>query len=320
MRILFITATRIGDAVLSSAVLGHLIDQHPGARPTVVCGPVPAALFAAVPNLERLVVMNKRRFGGHWLKLWWACVGRRWDVVVDLRGSAIAWFLPARRRHVMGRRRPGCHRVEELAAVLGLWPPPAPRLWLGPEQAAAAARLIPAGGPVLAVGPAANWRGKEWRAERVAALVERLTGAQGILPRARVAVFAAAAERRQAQAVIDAVPAARRIDLVGAVDPATAGACLGRCGLYVGNDSGLMHLAAASGIPTLGLFGPSHAYRYAPWGERTGYVRTRESCDELVTAPGFDHRATDTLMDGLSVTAAAEAAEALWRRCHGEAA
>ena len=120
--------------------------------------------------------------------------------------------------------------------------------------------------------------------------------------------------------MIDALPAARRIDLVGAVDPATAGACLGRCALYVGNDSGLMHLAAASGIPTLGLFGPSHAYRYAPWGANTAYVRTRESCDELVGAPGFDHRTTDTLMDGLEVTAAAAAAEALWRRCHGEAA
>ncbi len=108
--------------------------------------------------------------------------------------------------------------------------------------------------------------------------------------------------------------------LVGGVDLATAGACLGRCVLSVGNDSGLMHLAAASGIPTLGLFGPSHAYRYAPWGAHAAYVRTRESCEELVGAPGFDHRATDTLMDGLEVAAAAAAAEALWRRCHGAAA
>jgi ADP-heptose:LPS heptosyltransferase len=95
---------------------------------------------------------------------------------------------------------------------------------------------------------------------------------------------------------------------------------LRRCALFVGNDSGLMHLAAASGIATLGLFGPSYEHRYAPWGARTAYVRTVESCDELVTAPGFDHRNTDTLMDGLGVAAAVAAAEALWRRCHGEAA
>ncbi len=320
MRILFISSTRIGDAVLSTSLLGHLIDRHPEARVTVVCGPAPASLFAAMPNLERLIVLEKRRLGWHWLKLWGTCVGVVWDLIVDLRASALAWVLPARRRHRMGRRRPDCHRIEELARVIDLWPPPAPRLWLAADHRDAAERLIPPGGPVLAVGPAANWRGKQWRAERFAELAARLTGPGGVLPRARVAVLATAAEGDQARPVIQALPAERRIDLIGAVDLPTAGACLRRCALFVGNDSGLMHLAAAGGVPTLGLFGPSYEHRYAPWGERTAHVRTRESCDELVGAPGFDHRATDTLMDGLSVAAAAEAAEALWRRCHGEAA
>ena len=100
----------------------------------------------------------------------------------------------------------------------------------------------------------------------------------------------------------------------------TAGACLTRCVFYVGNDSGLMHLAAASGIPTLGLFRPSQADRYAPAGRWTAYVRTRESVEELVRAPGFVYQNTETHMDGLSVAAAAEAAEVLWRRCQGAAA
>ena len=320
MRILFITSTRIGDAVLSSAVLGHLIDRYPEARLTIGCGPLPAPLFEPVPNLERLLVLEKRRFGGHWFGLWRRCVGRRWDVVVDLRGSAMAWFLLTRRRHVMGRRQPDGHRIEELARLLDVSPPPMPRLWTHAAHREAAEMLIPAGGPVLAVGPAANWRGKEWRARRFAELVDRLTASSGILPRARVAVFALASERRQAQPVIDALPPERRIDLVGAVDLATAGACLARCMFYVGNDSGLMHLAAASGIPTLGLFGPSQADRYAPAGRWTAYVRTRESVEELVGVPGFVYQNTETHMDGLSVAAAAEAAEALWRRCQGAAA
>ena len=101
---------------------------------------------------------------------------------------------------------------------------------------------------------------------------------------------------------------------------ATAGACLTRCVFYVGNDSGLMHLAAASGIPTLGLFGPSQADRYAPAGRWTAYVRTRESVEELVGAPGFVYQNTETHMDGLSIAAAAAAAEVLWRRCQGAAA
>ena len=84
--------------------------------------------------------------------------------------------------------------------------------------------------------------------------------------------------------------------------------------MFIGNDSGLMHMAAASGVPTLGLFGPSRVEHYAPWGPNTAWVRTVESYDELIGAPGYDHRTTGTLMDGLSIDAAEQAAIELWRR------
>ena len=72
-----------------------------------------------------------------------------------------------------------------------------------------------------------------------------------------------------------------------------------------------MHMAAAAGIPTLGLFGPSRADHYAPWGDKCAFVRTEESYDDLVGAPGYDHRTTGTLMDGLSVEAVEWAATQL---------
>ena len=98
----------------------------------------------------------------------------------------------------------------------------------------------------------------------------------------------------------------------------TVYACLERCAFYVGNDSGLMHLAAASGIPTLGLFGPSKESLYAPWGPRTAVVRTPEKFEELF-GPDFDHRTSDSLMDTLTVDMAEEGARALWAR-RGEVA
>ena len=314
MRLLFITATRIGDAVLSTGLLGHLLERDPGVRVTVAVGRVSAPLFAAVPGLERILTIDKRPFKRHWLDLWAVTAFRRWDLVVDLRASAIAYFLPARRRLVIGKRDDTRHRVEELAALLGLDPPPAPRVWLAPEHEAAAERLVPAGAPVLAIGPAANWTGKQWLAERFAELVHRLIAPDGALPHARVAVFAAGHERDQAQPVIDALPAGQGIDLVGAVDLPTAAACLKRCRAFVGNDSGLMHLAVAAGTPTLGLFGPSHTRRYSPWGPRAAFLRTPESHDELVrrvVAPG---QVQETLMDSLSVEAVLDAAQDLLRR------
>jgi ADP-heptose:LPS heptosyltransferase len=319
MHILFVTATRIGDAVLSTGLLSYLIDRHPTARLTIAAGPVAAPLFEAIPQLERLEVIEKLRWSAHWLPFYAAVATRRWDLVVDLRGSALAWLLRAGERKVMAKGDVREHRVRQLARLFQLDPPPGPRLWTAPHHERTASALISSGAPVLAIGPAANWRGKEWRAERFGALAQCLTAADGLLPGARVAVLAAAHERGQAEPLLAAIPLHRQIDLVGKVDLLTAAAVLRRCALFIGNDTGLMHIAAASGTPTLGLFGPSPSDRYAPWGQRAALVRSTDS-PEVMFGPGFDHRTTDTLMDGLSVDAAEAAARRLWRAVASAAA
>jgi heptosyltransferase III len=319
MQILFVTATRIGDAVLSTGLLSYLIDRHPTARLTIAAGPVAAPLFEAVPQLERIEVIEKLRWSAHWLPFYAAVATRRWDLVVDLRGSALAWLLRAGERKVMGKGDGREHRVRQLGRLFQLDPPPSPRLWTAPRHERAASGLISPGTLVLAIGPAANWRGKEWRAERFATLTQRLTAADGLMPGARVAVLAAAHERRQAEPLLAAIPSNRQIDLVGKVDLLTAVAVLRRCALFIGNDTGLMHMAAASGTPTLGLFGPSPSDKYAPWGQHAAWVGSTDS-PEAMFGPGFDHRTTDTLMDGLTVDAAEAAARQLWRSVASAAA
>jgi ADP-heptose:LPS heptosyltransferase len=84
--------------------------------------------------------------------------------------------------------------------------------------------------------------------------------------------------------------------------------------LFVGNDSGLMHMAAAAGIPTVGLFGPSRPENYRPWGDLAVAVCTEKAYEELVGGPGYDHRTTDTMMDSLSVDSVVTATVALWRK------
>jgi ADP-heptose:LPS heptosyltransferase len=175
MRILFVTATRIGDAVLSTALLGHLLRTHPEARFTIACGPAAAGVFARMPGLERLIVVEKRRWSLHWPGLWAQVAFRRWDLVVDLRASALAWTVPAARRAVgRGGRRPG-HRLAHIAEVLGLSPPPLPVAWTAEPDRARAAALLP-GGPWLVLGPTANWSEKVWPAERFVAAARALTG------------------------------------------------------------------------------------------------------------------------------------------------
>ena len=67
------------------------------------------------------------------------------------------------------------------------------------------------------------------------------------------------------------------VDCVGKGDILASAAAIDRAALFVGNDSGLMHVAAAAGRPTLGLFGPTEWWLYGPWGPRTRMAASNET-------------------------------------------
>ena len=316
MRILFISASRLGDAILSTGLLHHLVERFPEARFTVACGPVAASLFEALPRLERIIKMKKGPWLAHWRALLGATITKHWFMVVDVRGSATAYVLPTTRRHVYRRRDRNAHRVEDMRHALGLAFPASPRIWLGPMHLAFANNILgaedeaTAARPILALGPTANWDAKIWPADRFAGLARALTEPGGALAGARVVVVGGPGEREMAAPLLQSIPRVNLVDLMEASVLDTA-AVLARTSLYVGNDSGLMHLAAASGAPTLGLFGPTRDENYAPWGEHCAVARTELGYEELRSDPNYRPRPDGDLMKGLQVEMVVDAATAL---------
>lgn len=301
MKILFITATRIGDAVLSTGLLDYMYRTWPDAKVTVACGPLPASLFEGFPNVEKIIPLKKKPYSGHWVDLWKQVIGTKWDVVVDLRNSAVSRLVVAKKRYIFGHRiDQQKHKAEQAADVMKLVYVPAPALYFNEEQMNFAKSLIADGRMVLGVGPSANWIGKTWPAENFIDVIKWMTGEEGPMKGARVAVFAAPGEEVQARPVLESVPADRRIDGIAKGNPGEVAAALSLCDFFIGNDSGLMHAAAAASVPTLGLFGPSYPHLYAPWGEHTAYVQTPQSYDELIDFEGYDPKTLDhSLMSGL---------------------
>ena len=323
MKVLFIGPTYIGDAAIATGLLDHLLKQHPGARVTIACGTAAVALFHAVPNLERIVPVVKRGEIGHWVDLWRQFVGTHWDIVVDLRGSFLAWFLRARQRYIFRVRTDLAHRTQAIAATLGLHDLPPPVMWTSPEDDAEAARLVPPDGPVIALGPTGNWPPKLWPADRFAELVRRLTAPGAPLPDARVAVLAAEHERPIVAPLFAALPPSRTIDLVGRLKLSGVCAALKRASLFIGNDSGPLYLAVACGVPAVGLFGPTPGLFGppagavpAPWAPKAAAIRTQESAltvgDTPIGGPlGWQ------LMDGLTVDIAERGTRELLSRLQG---
>lgn len=309
--VLFITSSRIGDAVLSSGLLNYIYEHAPNAKVTVACGPLVVSLFEGFPNLERIISVRKEKYNKHWIKLWREVVSTRFDVVVDLRNSAVSRLLWAKTRYIYGSYVDKAkHKVEQNASVMRLCDgAPNPKLWFTKEQKDKAQALIPDGCSVLGVGPTANWIGKTWPVERFIEVVQWMTAKDGIMPDARVAVFGAPGEEEIAYQLFNALPENRRLDLIAKGTPGDAAACLARCDYYLGNDSGLMHCAAAAGVSTFGLFGPSYPHIYAPWGDHCAYARTPESFDELIDFGGYSPQTCGCLMESLSVEVVKEGIE-----------
>jgi len=142
---------------------------------------------------------------------------------------------------------------------------PFPSFHLKPEDRERADDLLHRAGlssrePLVALHPGASKEPRAWHAERFAELGGRLAIARG----ARVLLLGSAAERGLLERISGALP--RGIALLPPADASikVSGAMIERCDLFVGNDSGPMHVAAALGVPTVGIFGPGTARRTGP--------------------------------------------------------
>lgn len=316
MRILFITSNRLGDAILSTGVLKALVDHYHNANQVIACGPHAAGLFRAVPRFERAHVIRKRAWNRHWFELWRDTFGRRWDLVVDMRNSVVSRLLWAGHRAVKTWHTKE-HKAIENARILkplGLWREgeavPAPYVWLDAEATAEAESLLGGRSRFLALAPSANWPCKQWQLEKFAALAQRLTAADGLLANAPILIAAAPSERGQIEPLLRQIPSDRIIDAVG-LPLLTVAACLKRASLFIGNDSGLMHMAAAVGTRTLGLFGPGQEDVYGPYGPHCAVARTPESREELLARLPHPGAHAPNLMETLGVEAVEAAARSL---------
>lgn len=280
--ILFITSSRLGDAVLSSGLIKALSDEVEDARFTIVASTLTAPLFEHVPGLSKVIVMEKRPLAAHWYDLWRQARRQHWGLIVDTRGSAISGFLRRSRRAVHAPGNTPVHKVIEAARLLKQdETPPAPYIYVSDAERARAEQITAGDGPILAVAPAANWVGKMWPMEHFAQVARTLLGTGGELAGGRLMVMGGPGDRVVAAPLLNAVPKDRRIDLIDREPLLVSYAALAKARLFIGGDSGLMHLAAAAGAPTLGLFGPSDERLYAPWGEQARTVRSARTFEEI---------------------------------------
>lgn len=283
-RILLVSLSNIGDAVLTTPCLQALHQKYPAALIDMVGDPRSQMIFSACPYLGRMMVLDKKSGWRGRLSLVMQLRQQHYDLAVDLRSDWLLYFIRARRKlgKLSSRAGRDLHSAEKHAAALnplGSCTTPETRVWLGNMQRQYA-RCKLAGWAewrILALGPGANFAGKIWPIEHYVALVKLLADSfDGVL----LLGNQQDAERAARFSQDSALPV---LNVCGECDLLEAAALLEHAGLFVGNDSGLGHIASAVGTPTMTLFGPGYPARYRPWGLAAGWLQSEDGSMSSLT-------------------------------------
>lgn len=279
MKILFISSNLIGDSILSTGLLSHLYKNNNDIRITLVTGPSAKQLFDNFPNIEKIIVVKKRKFNYHWLVLWFQLIGNKWDLIIDLRSSFLSYILFTKERKIYLKNNEPISQVEKFSNFMGSNNILMPKIYInGPEINKA--KLIIKDRVTVAISPGGNWLPKIWPAENYNKLIFELQNKYSNKNLVFLIVGSAEEEKQYLNQVVNNVSKEYVINIMGKSLTLTY-ACLSLCKLFIGNDSGLMHLSAASGINTIGLFGPTRDDFYRPYGKNCYVIRTKESFKEL---------------------------------------
>ncbi len=306
MKILVRATNWVGDAVMSIPALEALRARWPEAEIAIAGRDQIVGLYRGQPFADRLIELGAAGRGAPVATERAAAELRRerFDLGIVLPNSfASAWLMwraEARRR--VGYAREGrrwlltnpipvprrgaippheCYYYLELLRRAG-WLGELPtveraRLQVDPEAAAGADEKLRAAGATgqrIALAPGASYgAAKCWPAERYAAVADRLAGELGAV----IVLFGTPAEREIGERIAGAMRS-RPVNLVGRTSVAELPALLAACRLFLGNDSGAMHVAAAVGLPVAAIFGSTDPEGTAPLTPQRMIARHPVSC------------------------------------------
>ena len=269
----------IGDAVLSTAVIHPLRKYFPDAHITFLVGPRAFDLLATEPNIDATFVYDNRGEHAGWkgrLRLIRTLRHEKFDLVVNLRDSLTARCIGAE-HWGMVRGESNRHAVTRYLEVLqkrGVDATGArPHLQLTEDEQTAAHGFlaetsITSEQLLIGIHPGGNWVYKLWDAANYACVANALVEKRN----AAILLFAGPNERELQAHVADMMDVPPI--LVETENLRHLAALISMCNVYIGNDTGPMHIAAAVDTPVVALFGSTNHIRSGPYGEKRTVVQS----------------------------------------------
>lgn len=317
-KILVLQPDHIGDVLLATPMIHALRQRFPQAQIDVVIGEWAKPVLESNPDINQVYVMNFRQFNrvhaksSHQTKTFWKLRSNKYELAVMGRSRnrlirLFAWAIGAKQR--IGFRVPG----KDLLLTIKVWQS-RPRehvvirnlrlaehlgadirrpelVWriTKAERQFASEQLKNWSQPIVGINPGAGTEAKRWPIARFAAVARRLQEKY----RATIVITGCKAEDSLAHK-ISAALIKPGIDLAGKANLRQLAAVLAHLDLYVSNDSGPMHIAAAVGTPVIDLHsGTDYPSMWRPWGEQHTVLTHATECPKdpcyKTTCDFFEH-------------------------------
>jgi len=311
----------LGDALMATPVLRALRTTYPDMTIDIAVTAWAAPAFDGHPAVRRLVPYPERPTLPRFFRLAQRLRAERYEAALGLDRSPwvglLLWAsgIPVRAGLAAGWRgllythrvppRPGRHESEQYLAVaarLGAVPRGLEPEFIVPEPIARAIRervrhfrrplvVIHPGG---AINPGSRLLAKRWPPERFALVADHLTQVWG-----STIILVGVATDRDATASVLAHARTPLIDWTDQLSWSELAALLAEADLFIGNDTGAGHLAAAVGTPTVSIFGPTSPLLYRPLGPKSVVIAPPASWE--LREPR-DLRRLSTIADRLDIS------------------
>lgn len=270
--ILIFSFSFIGDATLSTAVIAPLRRHFPDAQISLLVGTRAFQLLAGDPGIDHVLVYDNRGNHAGWrgkCRLVGSLRSRRFDLVINLRDSLWSRFVGGA-HWGMARRSGEIHAVARYLEVLrrhGVDTAGArPQLQFTDQEIADRDKFLSENGitpnrPIVGIHPGGNWRYKLWQPTNFARIADLLCDRLN----AQIMLFAGPDEfslQAQVAELLNLEPV-----VVKSRSLRQVAALIEACDVYLGNDTGPMHIAAAVGASVVAVFGSTNHYRSGPYGE-----------------------------------------------------
>ena len=314
-KILVISLSNIGDVILTLPVMDILLGDFPRAKFSVVAGPKALTLFKGNPLISDVHVFDKSQ--SVWKTIPWVAGLRaqRFDLVVDLRNTAIPVLIfPRYRTPLIAASHAGTHmkykHLQRLRAVYpyGVESPKHYALAVSlNDQAYIRDLLHTAWGEdskYIMVAPGAANEAKRWTPQGFIEVCDHLIKRH----QQRIVFVGDEADRGGAQRMVE-VLGANTLNLCGRTTLLQLAQVTQKAALALVNDSAPMHLASYLDVPVLALFGPSDVHKYGPWGLHGHYLQKNQDCPACQDPKNFARHncmAAITSQDVLSAFAIAQ--------------